>query len=84
MYVVLCPNTPFFLLTLVTYMLGMIKFNVMHEDDIWLVKLGPGFLCAIIFAQVDWRHIFASLQIFAPMMIWSASIALPIFHWLFR
>jgi hypothetical protein len=81
---VLCPSTPFFLVSLVTYISGIIKFNVMHKDDIWLVNPGLVMIFITTLTSVDWRHIFVSLQIFAPMNIWSASMILAVFHWLFR
>jgi hypothetical protein len=81
---VLCPSTPFFLLSLVTYISGIIKFNVMHKDDDWLGNPRLGMMFIMILFSIDWRHIFISLQIFAPMNIWSASIILAVSHWLFR
>jgi hypothetical protein len=81
---VLCPSTPFFLLSLVTYISGIIKFNVMHKEDIWLVNPGLGMMFIMTLASIDWRHIFVSLQIFSPINIWSASVILAVFHWLFR
>jgi hypothetical protein len=81
---VLCPSTPFFLLSLVTYVSGMIKFNVMHKEDIWLVNPGLCTMLIMTLTSIDWRHIFVSLQIFAPINIWSASMILAVFHWLFR
>jgi hypothetical protein len=81
---VLCPSTPFFLLSFVTYTSGIINFNVMHKDDIWLVNPGLGMMFIMILTSVDWQHIFISLQIFAPMNILSASIILAVVHWLFR
>jgi hypothetical protein len=83
-YIVLCPSTAFFLLSLVTYISGIIEFNVMHKDDIWLVHPGLGMMFIMILTSIDWQHIFISLQIFAPMNIWSASMILAVFHWLFR
>jgi hypothetical protein len=81
---VLCPSTLFFLLSLITYILGMIKFNVMHKDDIWLVKPGLTMMSGIIITWIDWRHIFVSLHIFAPMNIWSASMISAVLHLLFK
>jgi hypothetical protein len=83
-YAVLCPSTPFFLLALVTYITGIIKFNITHKVN---VLLGPHvYLMMFISAvstSVDWRNILVSLQIFAPMNIWAASILLPVMDWLF-
>jgi hypothetical protein len=56
----------------------------MHKDDIWLVNPGLVMIFITALTSVDWRHIFVSLQIFAPMNIWSANMILAVFHWLFR
>jgi hypothetical protein len=41
-------------------------------------------MSAIIVTSIDWRHIFVSLQIFAPMNIWSGTMTSAVLHWLFK
>jgi hypothetical protein len=83
-YAALCPSTPFFLLSLLTYTAGIIKFNSMHKEDIWLAH--PGYMMMFIMniTTIDWRNILVSLQIYVPINIWSASVTLAFSHWLFR
>jgi hypothetical protein len=83
-YAVLCPSTPFFLLSLLTFTAGIIKFNSMHKDDPWLAH--PGYMMMVLtnITTIDWQNILISLQIYAPLNIWSISVGLAFAHWLFR
>jgi len=75
---VLCPSTPFFLLSLLTFTTGMIKFYTMHKEDFWL---GNGFLVLLvtILPSLDRRNILVSLQIIVPTCIWIIS-DLPLYY----
>lgn len=82
-YSVLCPSTPFFLFSLITFFLGILTLALLHKDDLF-VSTGWIGLFAITVTGIDWRHILVSLQIFLPMNIWAVNFANIIVHWFAR
>jgi hypothetical protein len=80
---VLCPNTPFFLLSLVSFLFGIFKFNSLHTEDLDLADGYSYFIIAGLLS-LDWQNPIMSLQATMPMVIWSATVLLPVAHWLFR
>jgi hypothetical protein len=77
---ILCPSTPFFLLSLVTFIGGITKLNALHTED---VDVGAGY-CYVLTANlisIDWRNIIASLQMFLPIGIWAMTMIAPVIHW---
>lgn len=79
----LCPSTPFFFLCLVSFLFGIYKFNSLHTEDL---DLADGYSYFIITAVIslDWENVLVSLQVTMPIVIWSATVLLPIAHWLFK
>jgi hypothetical protein len=82
-YTVLCPSTPFFLLSLLTFTTGMTKFYTMHKADFWL---GNGFFVMLvtIVPSLDRRNILVSLQIMVPTCIWIVSVFIAASMWFFK
>jgi hypothetical protein len=80
---VLCPSTPFFFLSLISFLFGIFKFNSLHTEDIDLIDGYSYFIIAGVLS-LDWQNVLVSLQVTMPMMIWSATLLLPIGHWLFK
>jgi hypothetical protein len=80
---VLCPNTFFFVLYLISFLFGIFAFNSLHTEDL---DLADGYLFFIITGLLflDRQNALASLQATMPMVIWSATVLLPVAHWLFR
>jgi hypothetical protein len=74
-YMVLCPSTSFFVLSLVTLITGIINFGNLYQGEI---ALTGGY--SMIFS-IDWRNIFVSLQIFRPIDIWIANVLIVVIHY---
>ena len=79
----LCPSTPFFFLSLISFLFGIFKFNSLHTEDIELID-GYSYFIIPGVLSLDWQNVLVSLQVTMPMMIWSATLLLPIIHWLFK
>jgi hypothetical protein len=82
-YSVLCPSTPFFFLCLVFFLLGIFKFNSMHTEDLDLADGYSYFIIAGLLS-LDWQNVLVSLQVTMPIVIWSATVLLPIAHCIFK
>lgn len=82
-YSVLCPSTPFFFLYLVSFLFGIFKFNSLHTEDLDLAD-GYSYCIITILLSIDWQNVLVSLQVTMPITIWSATVLLPIVHWLFK
>ena len=82
-YSVLCPSTPFFFLSLISFLFGIFKFNSLHTEDLDLTDGYSYFIIAGLFS-LDWQNVLVSLQVTMPIDIWSATVLLPILHWLFK
>jgi hypothetical protein len=80
---VLCPSTPFFLLSLVTFIIGIWKINTLHTEDL---DIGAGYMYAftVSLISIDWRNIMASLQLFLPSTLWAMTVIVPVMHWCFK
>lgn len=79
-YVVLCPSTPVLLLSLITFVTGIWKFNALHTEDIYLAD-GYSMILSMTIFSIDWHHILVSLQIYLPIFIWIATVMMPVMHW---
>ncbi|KAE9364166.1 hypothetical protein N431DRAFT_388104 [Stipitochalara longipes BDJ] len=82
-YSVLCPSTPFFLLYLVSFVFGIFKFNLLHTEDLDLAD-GYSFFVIAGLISLDWKNVLVSFQITTPILIWSATVLLPIAHWFLK
>jgi hypothetical protein len=82
-YSVLCPSTPFFFLSLISFLFGIFKFNSLHTEDLDLADGYSYFIIAGLLS-LDWQNVLVSLQVTMPIVIWSATLLLPIAHWLFK
>src|SRR2546429_8179371 len=82
-YSVLCPSTPFFFLYLISFLFGIFKFNSLHTEDLDLADGYSYFIIAGLLS-LDWQNVLVSLQVTMPMVIWSATVLLPIVHWLLK
>ncbi|KAG9229913.1 hypothetical protein BJ875DRAFT_473634 [Amylocarpus encephaloides] len=82
-YSVLCPSTALFLLAIITFLLGISTFNYLHTEDIDLVDGYSYFVIAGLMA-LDWQNVLESLRVTLPILIWSATLLLPIGHWLLQ
>jgi hypothetical protein len=80
---VLCPSTPFFFLSLISFLFGIFKFNSLHTEDLDLADGYSYFIIAGLLS-LDWQNVLVSLQVTMPIVIWSATLLLPIAHWLFK
>jgi hypothetical protein len=80
---VVCPSTPFFSLSLISFLFGIFKFNSLHMEDLDLADGYSYFIIAGLLS-LDWQNVLESLQVTMPIMIWSATVLLPIAHWRFR
>jgi hypothetical protein len=80
---VVCPSTPFFSLSLISFLFGILKFNSLHMDDLDLAD-GYSYFIVAGLLSLDWQNVLESLQVTMPIMIWSATVLLPIVHWRFR
>jgi hypothetical protein len=80
---VLCPSTALFLSSFIFFIFGIFTFNSLHTEDIDLVD---GYLYFIIIHLIclDWQNALVSLQVTMPIVIWSATLLLPIGHWLLK
>ncbi|PVH91438.1 hypothetical protein DM02DRAFT_678092 [Periconia macrospinosa] len=82
-YCVLCPSTPFFFLSLISFVFGIFRFNSLHTEDIDLIDGYSYFIFAGVLS-LDWQDVLVSVRVTMPIMIWSATLLLPIGHWLFK
>jgi hypothetical protein len=82
-YSVLCPSTPFFFFSLISFLFGIFKFNSLHTEDLDLAD-GYSFFIITGLLSLNWQNVLVSLQITMPICIWSATVLLPIGHWLFK
>jgi hypothetical protein len=82
-YSVLCPTTTIFFLSLISFLFGIFKFNSLHTEDIDLVD-GYSYFIIVGLIFVGRQNDLVSLQAFVPIYIWSATMLLPIGHWLFK
>jgi hypothetical protein len=80
---VLCPSTPFFFLSLISFFFGIFKFNSLHAEDIDLIDGYSYFIIAGVLS-LDQHNVLVSLQVTMPIVIWSATLLLPIGHCLFK
>jgi len=74
-----------FLLFFVSFLFGIFTFNSLHTEDINLVDGYSYFIIAGLISlnwSLDWQNILESLQVTVPILIWSATLLLPIGHWL--
>jgi hypothetical protein len=78
---VLCPSTPFFFLSLISFLFGIFKFNSLHTEDIDLTDGYSYFIIAGLLS-LDQQNFLASFQVIMPIDIWSATMLLPIGHWI--
>ncbi|KAM3149154.1 hypothetical protein ABEW05_010592 [Botrytis cinerea] len=82
-YSVLCPSTTLFLFSFVSFWIGIFTFNFLHTEDIDLVDGYSYFIIAGLMSldwSVDWQTVLVSLQALLPLLIWSATLLLPIGH----
>ncbi|KAF9693136.1 hypothetical protein EKO04_008586 [Ascochyta lentis] len=82
-YSVLCPSTPLFCLSLTSFVFGIFMFNFLHTHDIDLVDGYSYFILAGVLS-LDWQNVSASLRVTMPMVVWSATLLLPVAHCLFE
>ncbi|RDL37477.1 uncharacterized protein BP5553_04910 [Venustampulla echinocandica] len=60
------------------------KFNSLHTEDLDLADGYSYFIIAGLLS-LDWHNVLVSpLQVTMPILIWSATVLLPIAHWLFK
>jgi hypothetical protein len=78
---VLCPSTTVFFLSLISFVFGIFVFNFLHTDDIDLID-GYSYFIIVGVLSLDWHDVLASLRVTMPVVIWSATLLLPIGHWL--
>jgi hypothetical protein len=62
---------------------GIFKFNSLYTEDIDLIDGYSYFIIAGVLS-IDWQNVLVSLQVTMPILIWSATLLLPIGHWLFK
>ncbi|KAF2015481.1 hypothetical protein BU24DRAFT_491721 [Aaosphaeria arxii CBS 175.79] len=79
----LCPSTTLFLLSLLTFILGILKFNALHTQDIDLVD-GYAYFVFVGVISLDWDDVWVSIRATMPMVIWSATVVIPVAHWVLR
>jgi hypothetical protein len=82
---VLCPSTALFLLSFVSFWFGIFTFNFLHTEDIDFVDGYSYFIMAGLIClnwSRDSQNMLESLQVTLPILIWSATLLLPIGHWL--
>lgn len=77
----LCPSTPFFFLSLISFLLGIFKFNSLHTEDIDLID-GYSYFIIMGLLSLDEQNTLVSFQVIMPIDIWCATMLLPIGHWL--
>ncbi|KAF2752917.1 hypothetical protein EJ05DRAFT_490522 [Pseudovirgaria hyperparasitica] len=82
-YIVLCPDTFSFVLYLISFLFGIFAFNSLHTEDFDLFD-GYDFLVITGLLSLDRQSAFASFQAIMPMVIWSATVLLPLVHWLVK
>ena len=82
-YSVLCPSTPFFLLSLVAYVFGLYKYSALDTQEF---ERGFVYAYSIIsgLIHLDRHNILVSFQITMPLAIWTATIMIPVGIWMFR
>lgn len=71
------------LISLISFLFGIFKFNSLHTEDIGLIDGYSYFIIAGVLS-LDWQNILVSVQVTMPIVIWSATVLLPIGHWLFK
>ena len=79
----LCPSTPFLLLSLVTFIAGIWKFNSLQAEHIYLAD-GYSMMIVMSILSIDWHHILVSLQIYLPIFIWIATVVMSVMHWFLK
>jgi hypothetical protein len=80
---VLCPSTALFLFSFISFLFGIFTFNSLHTEAIDLID-GYSYFIIIILICLDWQNALVSLQVTMPIVIWSATLLLPIGHWLLK
>lgn len=72
-----------FFLSLISFVFGIFKFNSLHTEDLDFADGYSYFIIAGLLS-LDWQNFLVSLQVTMPIVIWSATLLLPIAHWLFK
>lgn len=83
-YFMACPSTTTFIVAIILFLAGIIELNFHNRDDAWL----PYFVMQMLITTtmfIEWKKFFTSLQMFAPMTIWTCSggsaLVHPILRW---
>ena len=61
------------LISLISFLFGIFKFNSLHTEDIGLIDGYSYFIIAGVLS-LDWQNILVSVQVTMPIVIWSAKL----------
>lgn len=78
-----CPSAITLIAATILFVTGIIRVNYHNRDDVLLPFLIMWTVDSIT-DSIEWKRFFASLQMSAPIIIWSNSYFSALFHLIFR